>query len=191
MNVPNLLTSLRVVLAIALFACYPLQWPVICVFLFLLAAATDFLDGWWARKFQQITVFGRIMDPFADKLLICGTFVYLAATPELTTVPESMPGVPGFLMLGPWMAVVILGRELLITSLRAAVERSGGDFSAQWIGKWKMGVQCVAVPACLLWLASPQPWLFWVMIVSVWATIIITVYSGVDYIVKASRAFRA
>ncbi|MDR3109764.1 MAG: CDP-diacylglycerol--glycerol-3-phosphate 3-phosphatidyltransferase [Planctomycetaceae bacterium] len=188
MNVPNILTSLRVVFAILLFIIYPLHWYIACTVMFILAAVTDFLDGWWARKFQQITVFGRIMDPFADKLLICGAFIYLAATPELTTVPETMSYLPSFVMLAPWMAIVIIGRELFITSLRAAVERSGGDFSAIWIGKWKMGVQCVAVPTCMLWLAFPQQiWIFWVMIVFVWGTVGITAYSVVDYVVKFIR----
>ncbi|MDR1964705.1 MAG: CDP-alcohol phosphatidyltransferase family protein [Planctomycetaceae bacterium] len=122
-----------------------------CLLFFVLAALTDFLDGWWARKFKQITIFGRIMDPFADKFLICGVFVCLIAIPELTS---DAAGYPAWLMLQPWMVVVILGRELLVTSLRAVVESSGGDFSAKWIGKWKMAFQCVAVIACFLYLAG-------------------------------------
>ncbi len=185
MNLPNTLTVFRVVFSVAIFVLLPFKAYLACLVLFLLAAATDYLDGWWARRFKQVSVFGRIMDPFADKLLVCGVFTYLAAIPELTTPPVNIPGAAAWMMLGPWMAVVVLGRELFITSLRAAIERSGGDFSAKWIGKWKMGLQCVAIPACLLWLMSLQPWIFWTMILSLWGTIAITLWSGIDYVFKA------
>lgn len=190
MNVPNLLTSLRVVLAVALFAILPLQWYALGIVLFVAAALTDFGDGWWARRFGQITVFGRIMDPFADKLLICGTFIYMAAIPELGRPPADPPGVPAWLMFGPWMAVVILARELLITSLRGIIERRGGDFSAKWAGKWKMGLQCVAIPTAFLWLLFPYPFFFWAMIVTLWGTVGITIYSGVDYVIRAIGILR-
>ena len=123
---------------------------------FLLASVSDFLDGWWARRFKQITVFGRIMDPFADKFLICGVFVCLVAIPELTS--DKANNYPAWLMLQPWMVVVIVGRELLVTSLRAFVEGTGGDFSAKWIGKMKMGLQCVAVILALLYLSGGAEW---------------------------------
>ncbi len=180
-NAPNILTMLRVVFSIAIFALLPFQFYAACIVLFLAAAATDFLDGYLARKYNLITVFGRIMDPFADKLLICGCFIYLCAIPELR-IPWG---------IHPWMAVVIFGREMLITSLRAAVEKSGGDFSAKWIGKWKMAFQCVAVPACLLFLMAPNcPFLKIVMLLSLWGTILITLYSGIDYIFKASKMLK-
>jgi CDP-diacylglycerol--glycerol-3-phosphate 3-phosphatidyltransferase len=151
MNVPNTLTLFRVFFAIAVFYFVAMKDYDFCLLFFILAALTDFADGWWARRFKQITVFGRIMDPFADKFLICGVFVCLVAIPELTS---DKAGYPAWLMLQPWMVVVIIGRELLVTSLRAVVESAGGDFSAKWIGKWKMGFQCVAVIACFLYLAG-------------------------------------
>jgi len=89
------------------------------------------------------------------------------------------------------MAVVIVGREMLITSLRAFVEKGGGDFSAKWIGKWKMGLQCVAVPACLLFLLVPENLSIKItMLVSLWGTVLITIYSGVVYIGNAVRVTR-
>jgi len=172
-NVPNILTMLRVVFAIGIFVLLPFQFYAVCIVLFLLAAATDFFDGYLARKYNLITVFGRIMDPFADKLLICGCFIYLCAIPELR-IPWG---------IHPWMTVVIFGREMLITSLRAIVEQGGGDFSAKWIGKWKMGLQCVAVPACLLFLLFPESLCVKsVMLLSLWGTVLITIYSGITYI---------
>ncbi|MDR2116854.1 MAG: CDP-diacylglycerol--glycerol-3-phosphate 3-phosphatidyltransferase [Planctomycetaceae bacterium] len=152
MNVPNTLTLFRVFFSIAVFYFTAMRDYDFCLFFFVLATVTDFLDGWWARRFRQITIFGRVMDPFADKFLICGVFVCLVAIPELTS--DVIAGYPAWLMLQPWMVIVIVGRELLVTSLRAFVESSGGDFSAKWIGKWKMAFQCVAVIACFLYLAG-------------------------------------
>ena len=152
MNVPNTLTMFRVLFSIAVFYFIAVGNYDLCLLFFVLAAVTDFFDGWWARTFKQITVFGRIMDPFADKLLICGTFICLVTIPQLTSDPAG--GFPSWFMLQPWMVIVIVSRELLITSLRAMIESSGGDFSAKWVGKWKMALQCVAIIACLLYLAG-------------------------------------
>jgi CDP-diacylglycerol--glycerol-3-phosphate 3-phosphatidyltransferase len=155
MNVPNTLTILRVILAIVAF--YLLTVPIydVCLYVFLAAVLTDFADGWYARKFKKISIFGRIMDPFADKFLICGMFTCFVAIPKLTSDPA---GYPSWLMLQPWMVIAILGRELFVTSLRSFVEYAGGDFSAKWIGKWKMAFQCVAVSACLLYLCGGAQW---------------------------------
>jgi len=155
MNVPNSLTLLRIFVAFIVFALIGLHRYDLALFFFLLAALTDFLDGWWARHYKQITIFGRIMDPFADKFLICGIFVCLVAIPELTA---DKAGYPAWLMLQPWMVIVIVGRELLVTSLRAFVEGSGGDFSAKWLGKLKMVLQCTAVILALLYLSGGAEW---------------------------------
>ncbi len=185
MNIPNMLTLWRVVFAIALFVLLPFQQYDICLLLFILASLTDFVDGWWARKFKQVTVFGRIMDPFADKLLICGTFICLLGVPELMNNHNE------WYDFKPWMVVVIVGRELLITSIRAFVEKSGGDFSAKWIGKWKMGVQCLAIIAVFLVLRFsgkiPPVAYYLVWIISLWATVLLTLYSGVTYCYRAAK----
>ena len=97
--------------------------------MFVVAAGTDWLDGYWARKYGQVTNLGRILDPFVDKIIICGTFIFLAAVPD--------SGVQA------WMAVVIVGRELLVTALRSYLEGEGADFSASMSGKLKMAA---AVP---------------------------------------------
>ena len=155
MNIPNTLTIFRVLFAIVVFVMIGLGYYDFALLFFLLAAATDALDGWWARRFKQITVFGRVMDPFADKLLICGVFVCLVAVPELTS---DRADYPAWLMLQPWMVIVIIGRELLVTSLRAFVESSGGDFSAKWLGKLKMIFQCGALILALLYLSGGAEW---------------------------------
>jgi CDP-diacylglycerol--glycerol-3-phosphate 3-phosphatidyltransferase len=156
--------------------------------LFVIATGTDWLDGYFARKYQQVTTLGRILDPFVDKVIVCGTFIFVIAVPQMTQ---------SYLGLRPWMVVVIVGRELLITALRSFVEDRGSDFSAKMAGKLKMVFQCVAAGACLLYLqylnrAQPMPgWAWTVMVVSLWGSIVLTIYSGVDYIRAAVRLMRS
>jgi len=181
-NVPNALTMGRIVLAFVLFGLLECRCYTAGLVLFLIAACTDWIDGWWARKFNQCTVFGRITDPFADKLVVCGTLIYLVTIPEITGVKWG---------LAVWMVVVIIARELLITTIRAFLEQQGCDFSAKMSGKLKMWFQCVAIPACLLWvMTGPQQpaWMYWAMVVSVWATLLITIYSGLLYVVAALKS---
>ncbi|MCI0360543.1 MAG: CDP-diacylglycerol--glycerol-3-phosphate 3-phosphatidyltransferase [Planctomycetaceae bacterium] len=179
LNVPNVLTTARFVLAIVVFVLIPLQQYLAATVVFVIAAGTDWLDGWWARKYSQITKLGRIFDPFVDKIIICGTFIFLAA--------EGGSGI------APWMAVVVMAREMLVTALRGFIEQQGGDFSAQMSGKLKMVFQCAAVVASLLalyhyHLPVTQPtWLKWALPISVWLAVISTVWSGLEYIVAAAR----
>ena len=95
------------------------------------------------------------------------------------------------------MAVVVVGREMLVTAIRGFIEQQGGDFSAQMAGKLKMVFQCVAVVASLLALqhyrtagsleAALPGWLFWTLHLSVWLAVLSTVYSGLEYVVAATR----
>lgn len=191
-NVPNVLTMARVVLSIILFAIMPFKMYVTALALFIVAAITDFVDGWWARKFNQKTQFGRIMDPFADKMLVCGTLIYLVTIPFLHDLfPCSgcacpLAHIP--IGLATWMVVAIIMRELFVTMLRSMVEASGGDFSAKWIGKWKTTIQCVDIPLAFVLLileargvASPV-WLRLAFVVGLYAVTYLTLYSGWIYI---------
>lgn len=239
MNIPNILTMFRVLFAIATFYFISIGGCDFALLFFVLASVTDFLDGWWARKFNQITVFGRVMDPFADKFLICGVLIFLVSIPQLTGLSDRSYSW-AWLMLKPWMVVVIVGRELLVTSLRAVVESSGEDFSAKWVGKVKMWFQCVAIISCFLFLAGgaelafnsgdksttasdfhsleyqkeyqsdvavfldntlestplakyAKYWrnvIFFVMIISLWTTVLITLYSGIIYCLNAAKIIR-
>jgi len=119
----------------------------VALVLFVVAALTDALDGYLARKWQVVSVFGRIMDPFADKVLILGAFVMLAGPQFFATDELLWTQVAG---VTPWMVVVILGRELLVTTIRAVLESQGVDFSAKWSGKVKMIVQSVGIPVIML-----------------------------------------
>ena len=184
LNVPNVLTTARFVLSIVVFILIPLHHYLAAMIVFVIAAATDWIDGWWARKYQQVTKLGRIFDPFVDKIIICGTFIYLAAEWPASGI-------------APWIAVVVVGREMLVTAIRGFIEQQGGDFSAQMAGKLKMVFQCAAVVASLLALrhlhatesiGSPLPaWLYWTLHISVWLALILTIYSGLEYIIAAAR----
>lgn len=174
-NVPNALTSIRFAMAIAVMTLIPLGYYLSANIVFLIAASTDWMDGYWARKYGQVTKFGRIFDPFVDKIIICGSFIALV-------------GVAGSPVMS-WMATLVVGRELLVTSLRGMIEGSGKDFSASWLGKWKMVLQCAAVVAALLYLdfETPPTWLVYSTYGLVWSAILLTVYSGYDYTLAAAK----
>ena len=192
-NVPNVLTFVRIVSSILIFTVLPFGCYKTGFVLFVVGALTDFADGWWARRFHQVTKLGRILDPFADKLLVCGTLIYLVSIPELIGV--SLPGCGWKFGLAPWMVVVIVSRELLVTMLRSIVEGGGGDFSAKWLGKIKMGFQCVGIGACFVYLillrrGTPQTWVTLTMIVCLWGMIWTAVHSCINYIFAAVRVLR-
>lgn len=186
LTVPNLLSLSRLPLAVGLFACVAhAAWPA-GLAVFVAACATDWLDGWWARRYGPLTLLGRNLDPLTDKVLVCGAFVYL------------LP-VPGAGLL-PWMVTVVVGRELVVTGVRGIVEAAGKKFGADWFGKLKMGLQCAVLTGILLIesiraggdgppgraLAVLEP----AQLVLLWAMLAATVGSGVQYLVKAARLLR-
>jgi CDP-diacylglycerol--glycerol-3-phosphate 3-phosphatidyltransferase len=185
-NIPNQLTTARLVLAIVLFVLMSWKLFASSLVVFLIAAGTDWMDGYYARRYGQVTVLGRILDPFVDKIIICGAFIFLAAVPQ-----ES-----GDSQVRAWMAVVVVGRELLVTALRSFLEQQGADFSASWSGKLKMVLQCGAVALSLYHLSDlsaeipSPPWLDATLPAVVWAAILMTVYSGVAYVIAAIRLLR-
>jgi len=191
-NVPNQLTAARFALALVVFVLIPLEHYRAALIIFIIAASTDWVDGWWARKYDQSTKFGRMFDPFVDKVLICGVFIFLAAAP--TTGRFSFAPDSG---IHAWVAVLVVGREMLVTALRSTIEQEGGDFSAKFAGKLKMVFQCVAAGASMVALSwfsdSPDPlpgWIFYILHGSVWLAIISTLYSGGEYILAAAKFFR-
>ena len=194
MNLPNRLTLGRLILTVCLFsilemirqASFPdsrVLGPWLATIasvgfvLFLVAALTDVLDGYLARRRKMVSDFGRIADPFADKILICGSLVFLAAT----------PGVDGIIQ--PWVVVIILAREFLVTGLRGYIEARGVPFGARAIGKVKMLLQSFLVGGALFILGPghEEPRLTFVLLVIMIATVLVTVYSGWLYIQAARR----
>jgi CDP-diacylglycerol--glycerol-3-phosphate 3-phosphatidyltransferase len=182
-NVPNLITFSRLALSIVLFWLIDRgnHWLAACA-VFIVAAATDAIDGYIARKYGLVTVVGRILDPFVDKVIIGGAFIFLAVHPD--------SGV------NAWMAITVIGREMFITSLRSFLESEGKDCSATWSGKLKMVLQCAAVAGSLLYLkygrdSAAQATLAAGRDLLLWSSVAITIYSGVIYVVRAVQMFRA
>ncbi|HED53148.1 MAG TPA: CDP-diacylglycerol--glycerol-3-phosphate 3-phosphatidyltransferase [Phycisphaerales bacterium] len=187
LHTPNTLVGVRIVLSVVIFvllsgSVYPDDRTTLLVaaVLFIAAAITDALDGHLARKWHAITRFGRIMDPLADKILTLGCFVLLAG-PNFAN-PDPVAGFTG------WMVIVIISRELLVTSLRGMLEGEGVDASANWLGKLKMILQSIAIPAILLTLALADPLtpsLERAISVLAWTTTLVTAASAWLYITKA------
>ncbi len=155
--------------------------------LFIVGALSDALDGHLARKWKAESKFGRIMDPFADKFLVLGAFIMLAG-PGFTSIAEGVGRIQVSAISG-WMAVAMVARELLVTSIRGAYEAEGVDFSAGWSGKAKMVLQSVAVPAILLIIAfgdpRPDTNARTLLVLLAWATTIVTILSAFPYIGRA------
>jgi CDP-diacylglycerol--glycerol-3-phosphate 3-phosphatidyltransferase len=188
LNIPNRITLGRLLLSVVLFVLLAgMQtgsiraeglWGWVALVLFVITAASDFIDGWLARKLGMVTAFGRIMDPFVDKVVVCGAFVFLCAFQDTTDI------VP------PWMVVVILAREFFVNAIRGFMESRGVSFGAEMPGKIKMILQCVAIGSVLLFMAlgarTGESWAPEILArVAVWAALVSTVSSGWFYARKA------
>ncbi len=204
-NIPNQLTMLRLIVAAAFFAVLQnyrygqdnALWvlPVAAV-LFVIAAVTDALDGYLARRWEVVSKFGRIMDPFCDKILILGAVIYLGS-PRFLDPGAVANGSVRTMISGvyPWMVVLVLARELLVTGIRGEVEKAGISFGANWYGKLKMILQSVVVPVVLI-IVMIDPnrdgyaWLGWTRDALVYLTVVVTVLSGLPYITAGAKALR-
>jgi CDP-diacylglycerol--glycerol-3-phosphate 3-phosphatidyltransferase len=181
LTLPNILTLSRLPLAILLFACIAYECWLIGLIVFAVASLTDWLDGFLARKLNQQSALGRNLDPLIDKVLVGGAFIYL------------MPA-PGAELL-PWMVTVVIGRELLITGIRGIMEAQGVKFGADWLGKIKMGLQCVVLIDVLatMWLRTFElsrdtaKGLWYLQIALIYLMLLATVASGLQYILRAIR----
>ena len=194
-RIPNAITILRVFIAGGFFAVlggfrFPDQgilWGNVAIVLFVLAATTDFIDGYLARKWNVVSMFGRLMDPFCDKVLVLGTFIYFAG-PRFS-VDAWVEGDHLLTMatgIYPWMVVVIIARELLVTSIRGVLESMGHTGGAKWAGKFKMIFQSFALPLILLLVVNCNPekheGVMLLINILAWMLLAITVWSGLPYI---------
>lgn len=186
MNLPNKLTVARLVLSFvfaALLSIEGLSWGgSAALIVFSIAAYTDLLDGQIARRRNLITNFGKLMDPLADKVLMCAGFVMLCEQ--------------GF--FPAWIVVVILAREFLVTGLRLVASAEGIVLAAENLGKYKTTFQIIAVIYFLLVIASREPAFAWISPVIefrglgphvlgqllIWFALILTVVSGLSYLWK-------
>lgn len=185
---PNRITALRFLGSLVLFVVLSLWGEQgldrgrgmlqLSFWLFLAIAATDFLDGHLARRGNVVTAFGRIADPFVDKVMVLGTMIFLAV------LPWSQPFFPA------WIVVVVLAREFLVTGIRGYAESRGREFPADWFGKVKMIVQCIAIGVVLGRFAFAWPEVLRRPLellghLFVWGTLLTSIGSGISYVLKS------
>ena len=210
-QIPNGITVARLALTALFFALLNIHqaatfrttmWAAFVVFV--VAALTDILDGYLARSWKVESAFGRVVDPFVDKILICGAFIFLAS-PEFVNKTElggfavgpdlNLAAITG---VAPWMVVVMIAREFLITGIRGLAERKGVDFRADWAGKVKMLVQSVAIGAILVDVAlaygrgdsGPIGWVRLTRDILIWSALAVTVLSATGYILRSRRILK-
>ena len=170
LNVPNVLTVLRILLVPVLVVALTTETKngdTIAAIVFALASLTDGLDGYIARSRKSITTFGKVMDPIADKMLITAALIALVSLDRLAA----------------WVAMVIVAREFAVSSLRVAAAAEGAIIPASILGKIKTVIQVVAVMALI---AADNPHATWVDVL-VGLMVVATVVSGVDYFLNVRR----
>jgi CDP-diacylglycerol--glycerol-3-phosphate 3-phosphatidyltransferase len=208
-KIPNQLTIARMVLAGGFFVLVGLyeygsssaRWLLNAAFVvYIVAGITDVLDGYLARKLNLTSAFGRIVDPFVDKVLVVGAFVMLTgsnfAFPAHAAVPDArLPAwLTGRMLSGvqAWMVVAILAREFVVSAVRGYSESRGVTFPAISAGKIKMFVQSLAICVVLFQLANvPEAaWSAYVKVVLVWLAAVVTVFSALAYVGKTRRLLK-
>ncbi|MBE7047995.1 MAG: CDP-diacylglycerol--glycerol-3-phosphate 3-phosphatidyltransferase [Ruminococcaceae bacterium] len=166
MNTPNKLTLLRIIL-VPLFMVFMLSdfiygARLFGTIVFVVAFFTDWADGYLARKNGQVTDFGKIMDPLADKMLVTAALACLTAEGTIS----------------PWVVVIILAREFIVSGIRITAAAEGNVIAASIWGKAKTMWQFVALTLALLFGSH------WFVTVCIWLAVVLTVVSGIDYIKK-------
>ena len=178
MNLPNKLATLRIILVIpfVIFLSLALEFSentgiaimlrILSAAVFVGAAITDYYDGKIARKYNMITNLGKLLDPLADKILVISALVTLAK----------------FNQVSLWFVIIIIFRELLITGLRSIVAAEGAVIAAESLGKWKTATQMVALTLIIL-----IPFSFTINNILLLIPLILTVVSGIEYIIKCKN----
>ena len=178
-NIPNRITLSRLFLAIIFFVLLTYRHFNVALVIFFVAVATDWLDGYLARKWELSTDLGRLVDPFVDKVIICGTFIIFV------NVADDI--------VAPWMVITIVAREFLVSSIRGFSESKGVKFASNIWGKTKMFIQSWTICAMLLYYAHFEnvTWAEYLVSAFLWITIIVTIGSGITYIYSAKKTLLA
>lgn len=178
MNLANKLTILRIFLIpifLVFIAVNSIPYgKLIATAVFVIAALTDKLDGYIARSRNQITRFGKFMDPLADKLLVTAALISLV---EFQLIPT-------------WVAMIIIAREFAVTGLRSLAAAEGVVIAASWWGKIKTVIQIIAIILALINLNYKNIYIVDATNVAMFAAIVITIISGLDYFIKNKEAIR-
>ena len=178
-NLPNRITLSRLLLAIVFFVLLSHRYFNVALAIFLVAVVTDWLDGYLARKWDLSTDLGRIVDPFVDKVIICGAFIiFIHIAKDVIT---------------PWMVIVIVAREFFVSSIRGFSESKGVKFASNIWGKTKMFIQSWTICALILYYAYFENigWAEYMVGVFMWITIVVTVASGITYVYSAKKTLLA
>lgn len=178
MNLPNKLTVARVVLVPFFILFYMTERYLPALIIFLVASFTDYLDGHLARKHNMVSNFGKIMDPLADKVLVYAAFSLLV---ESQLIPA-------------WMLIIILAREFTVAGMRTVAAAEGIVIAAAMSGKIKTVLQMIAVPLLLLVPVTTEGTLTNDIVslsanIFLWASLIMTVYSGIEYVKNNIKVF--
>ncbi len=174
MNLPNKLTIGRVVAVPFFIAAFMLKMYAVSLVIFALASLTDLLDGKIARARGLVTNFGKIMDPLADKILVYSALCLFI----------------DIKVIAGWTLIIILAREFTVAGMRTVAAAEGRVLAAGMSGKIKTVLQMIAVIAFILALAVPsQPWIMTTGLVIFYASLIMTVYSGCEYVLKNKDVF--
>lgn len=177
MNTPNKLTLIRILMVPIYIWCLYMDFNIAAIVVFVVASFTDYLDGHLARKHGLVTTFGKLMDPLADKILTISALVCFL---ELDVR-----------FLSGWMVVVIIARELIVTGIRLIALDEKKVIAASWWGKSKTVSQMVAIIMLMLdRIIKLDVGIVSLTGIAVWAMVILTVYSGFDYIKKNFSLFK-
>jgi CDP-diacylglycerol--glycerol-3-phosphate 3-phosphatidyltransferase len=169
LNLPNTLTLVRILLVPVLIAALlasTAKGDIAAAAVFVVASLTDALDGWIARRHQKESNFGKLMDPLADKLLICAALISLVSLHRVAA----------------WVAMVIIAREFAVTGLRMVAVEQGHVIAASWLGKLKTACQVAMILVLIIWSSSGA----WVTAL-IYVTVAVTVVSGADYFFGLKR----
>jgi len=176
MNLPNFFLFYRLAAIPFFVVAYALDWHVAAFVIFTTAAISDFFDGYFSRKLGLVNDFGKLMDPLADKVLTAAAFVCLV----------------GSGLVPPWMLVVILSREFLVTGLRSLAVDRGIVIAARFSGKLKVNLQMFAIGVILFGMNNWPLSLIGFPLdqVLLWSAVIVTIYSGIEYFWDSRDLFR-
>ncbi len=178
-NLPNRITLSRLLLAIVFFVLLTHRHFNVALIVFFVAVVTDWLDGYLARKWDMSTDLGRIVDPFVDKVIICGAFIIFIDIAKD--------------VIAPWMVIVIVAREFFVSSIRGFSESKGVKFASNIWGKTKMFIQSWTICALILYYAYFENvgWAEYMVCVFMWITVIVTIGSGITYVLSAKKTLLA
>ncbi|MBS2969057.1 CDP-diacylglycerol--glycerol-3-phosphate 3-phosphatidyltransferase [Metabacillus sp. KIGAM252] len=188
MNLPNKITVSRILLipVFMFIMLFPFDWGMVTILgtempasqftgamLFIIASVTDWIDGYYARKYNLVTNLGKFLDPLADKLLVSAALIILV---EMGLAPA-------------WMVIIIISREFAVTGLRLILANEGEVVAANSLGKIKTWTQIIAISALLLNNFPFEPLHIPFAQIALWVAVFFTIISGWDYFAKNKNAF--